>query len=225
MLPPLSQQFFPIKHWSDVEQFQNKFSFFCQLSFYEKQTTDSQSTPLQCSYWFWTSSTPRIISSINWKQYFHLMYSGFLMELFAFSTLCRLNLLKTQESWTGRNPCSKRWINDLLDIRWQAITQATASLCHTVMGFGQDRLTQNKLSILNGVLIMTLHAVSYFDNILPQNLGETGKGRMLPIWFWVLQSWKGVCLFSNKFKLTFTPTLTVCHIGLNAAPWNSSEVL
>lgn len=43
------------------------------------------------------------------------------------------------------------------------------------MGFGQDRLTPNKLSILNGVHIMTLHTVSHFDSILPQNLHDPGR--------------------------------------------------
>lgn len=43
------------------------------------------------------------------------------------------------------------------------------------MGFGQDKWTPNKLSILNGVYIMTLHTVPYFDNILPQNLHDPGR--------------------------------------------------
>lgn len=79
------------------------------------------------------------------------------------------------ESRKGRNTCSKRGIFSLLDVWLQTITQATASICQTVVSFEQDRSTQNKLSILNGIHIMTLYTVSHFDNILPQNLHDPGR--------------------------------------------------
>lgn len=48
------------------------------------------------------------LTELSWIPYFHLVYSDFLVELFGLLAFCHLNLLKTWESCTGRNTCSKR---------------------------------------------------------------------------------------------------------------------
>lgn len=64
----------------------------------------------------------------------------------------------------------QKGIFDLLDSWSHTVIQATAFVCQMGMDFGQNKLTQNKFSVLNAVPTMTLHTMSHFDNILPQNL-------------------------------------------------------
>lgn len=101
--------------------------------------------------------------------------------------------------------------------------------CQTVMGFGQDRLTQNKLSILNGGHIMTLYTVSHFDNILPQNLHDPGRKEKeghFSVGFGFSRPEK-VFFLSQEIQL-YPYAYSNCmpqSLIWNAVPCNSSEVL
>lgn len=96
-----------------TDQMQNSFRtrFFFPLSIVLPWKTALQQTVGPLPDVFTDSTQVALLGSLtelSWIPYFRLVYSDFLVELFGLLAFCHLNLLKTWESCTGRNTCSKR---------------------------------------------------------------------------------------------------------------------